>query len=73
MSKGKPNKRYTLEFKQQVIKAVIRKGLGHKGAAKLYDVQEHDLTGFKVGSCFIRRRSGSPCHGIGMTLENRTF
>ena len=42
MPKGIPNKRYTPEFKQQVVKAVMQDGLSYKEAARLYDVQGHD-------------------------------
>ena len=42
MPKGIPNKRYTPEFKQQVVEAVMQDGLSYKEAARLYDVQEHD-------------------------------
>ena len=39
MPKGIPNKRYTPEFKQQVVEAVMQDGLSYKEAARLYDVQ----------------------------------
>ena len=42
MPKGIPNKRYTREFKQQVVEAVMQDGLSYKEAARLYDVQGHD-------------------------------
>ena len=42
MPKGIANKRYTQEFKQQVVEAVIQDGLSYKEAARLYDVQGHD-------------------------------
>ena len=42
MPKGIPNKRYTPEFKQQVVEAVMQDGLSYKEAARLYDVQGHD-------------------------------
>ena len=42
MPKGIPNKRYTPEFKQQVVEAVMQDGLSYKEAAGLYDVQGHD-------------------------------
>ena len=42
MPRGRENKRYTPEFKQQVVEAVIKDGLSYKEAARLYDVQGHD-------------------------------
>ena len=42
MPKGIPNKRYTPEFKKQVVEAVIQDDLSYKKAARLYDVQGHD-------------------------------
>ena len=42
MPKGIPNKRYTPEFKQQVVEAVMQDGLSYKEAARLYDVQGHN-------------------------------
>lgn len=42
MPKGKANKRYTPEFKKQVVEAVIEDGLSYKEAARIYKVQGHD-------------------------------
>lgn len=42
MTKGIPNKRYTPEFKQRVVEAVMQDGLSYTEAAKLYDIQGHD-------------------------------
>ena len=42
MPKGIANKRYTPEFKQRVVEAVMQDGLSYTEAAKLYDVQGHD-------------------------------
>ena len=39
--KGIPNKRYTAEFKQKVVEAVVKDGLSYKEAARLYEVQGH--------------------------------
>ena len=48
MPKGIPNKRYTPEFKKQVVEAVIQDDLSYKKAARLYDVQGHDqIQGWK--------------------------
>ena len=41
MPKGIPNKRYTAEFKQKVVEAVVKDGLSYKKAARLYEVQGH--------------------------------
>ncbi len=42
MPKGVPNKRYTPEFKQKVVEAVVKEGLSYQEAAKLYEVNGHD-------------------------------
>ncbi len=42
MPKGIANKRYTPEFKKQVVEAVIQGGLSYQEAAKIYKVQGHD-------------------------------
>ena len=42
MPKGIANKRYTPEFKQQVVEAVMQDGLIYTEAVKLYDVQGHE-------------------------------
>ena len=41
MSKGKSNKRYTPEFKKQVVEAVLQDGLSYQEAARMYEVQGH--------------------------------
>lgn len=41
MPKGIPNKRYTPEFKKQVVEAVMQDGLSYEEAAKLYEVHGH--------------------------------
>ena len=41
MPKGIPNKRYTPEFKKQVVEAVIQDGLSYREAARIYEVQGH--------------------------------
>ena len=41
MPKGKPNKRYTPEFKKQVVEAVLQEGLSYQEAARIYEVQGH--------------------------------
>jgi transposase-like protein len=42
MPKGKPNKRYTPEFKKQVVESVINDGLSYREAEKIYGVDGHD-------------------------------
>ena len=41
MPKGVPNKRYTPEFKKQVVEVVMQDGLSYEEAAKLYEVHGH--------------------------------
>ena len=48
MPKGKPNKRYTPEFKKQVVEAVLQEGLSYQEAARIYEVQ--DTVGSKAGN-----------------------
>lgn len=38
MPKGVPNKRYTAEFKQQVIETMQREGLSYHEAGRQFDV-----------------------------------
>ena len=41
MPKGKTNKRYTAEFKQTVVEAVLKDGLSYREAEKIYEVSGH--------------------------------
>ena len=41
MPKGKPNKRYTGEFKQMVVEAVIKEKMSCTEAARIYEVSDH--------------------------------
>jgi Transposase and inactivated derivatives len=41
MPKGKPNKRYTAEFKEQVIKTMLEDGLSYTETAQRYEVSNH--------------------------------
>ena len=41
MPKGKPNKRYTGEFKQMVVEAVIKDKMSYTEAARIYEVSNH--------------------------------
>ena len=40
MPKGIPNKRYTPEFKKQVVEAVIQDGLSYREVGKFIDFDE---------------------------------
>ena len=42
MPKGIPKKRYTAEFKQKVVEAVLKGGLSYKEAEKIYEIGGHD-------------------------------
>ena len=42
MPKGVPNKRYTGEFKQEVVAMMQREKLSHKEVARLYGITAHD-------------------------------
>ena len=41
MSKGKPNKRYTPEFKIKVVKTMQEEKLSYHEAARQFDVRDH--------------------------------
>ena len=41
MPKGKPNKRYTPEFKQSVVEAVLKEGMSYREAARVYEIDGH--------------------------------
>jgi len=41
MPKGIPEKRYTAEFKQQVVEAVLHEGLSYAEAERIYGVNGH--------------------------------
>ena len=43
MARGKPNKRYTGEFKQQVIEDMRQNRLAHKETAKKYEVNDRQI------------------------------
>ena len=42
MPKGKPNKKYTGEFKQEVVETMMRETLGYKETSLLYDISGHE-------------------------------
>ena len=42
MPKGVPNKRYTAEFKQKVVEAVLNEGLSYEEARRIYEVNGQD-------------------------------
>ena len=42
MPKGVPNKRYMLEFKEQVIKTMLEEGLGYRETYRRFEVNSRD-------------------------------
>ena len=42
MSKGVPNKRYTPELKEQVIKTMLEEGLGYRETCRRFEVNSRD-------------------------------
>ena len=42
MPKGIPNKRYTPEFKEQVIKTMLEEGLGYRETCRRFEVNSRD-------------------------------
>ena len=42
MPKGIPNKKYTGEFKQEVVETTLREKLSYKETARLYDISGHE-------------------------------
>ncbi len=42
MPKGKPNKRYTAEFKIKVVETMHREKLSHREAARLFEISAHN-------------------------------
>ena len=42
MPKGVPNKRYTPEFKQKVVEAVLNEGLSYKDAQRQFEISGDD-------------------------------
>ena len=42
MPKGKPNKRYTGEFKQEVVEAMMREKLSYREAARQFEINDHN-------------------------------
>ena len=43
MPKGKPNKRYTGEFKQEVVETMQRERLSYREAARQFDISDHKM------------------------------
>ena len=41
MPKGIPNKKYTGEFKQEVIETMMREKLSYRETARLYEINDH--------------------------------
>lgn len=42
MPKGKPNKRYTPEFKIMVVETMHKEGLSHREAGRVFEITAHD-------------------------------
>ena len=42
MPKGIPYKRYTWEFKQEVIETMMREKLSYREAARQFEIKDHD-------------------------------
>ena len=42
MPKGKPNKRYTPEFKILVVETMHKEGLSHREAGRAFEITAHD-------------------------------
>ena len=68
MPKGVPNKRYTPEFKEQVIKTMLEEGLGYHETCRRFEVNSRDqiksweriyLTEGSAGLAIERRGRGS--------------
>ena len=43
MPKGKPNKRYTPEFKINVVETMKKEGLSYREAAQQFDISHHNI------------------------------
>ena len=43
MPKGKPNKRYTPEFKIKVVETMKKEKLGYREAAQQFDISNHSM------------------------------
>ena len=70
MPKGKPNKRYTPEFKIKVVETMHREKLSYRETARQFDICDHDrvaaweriyLAEGSVGFQVERRGRGSKC------------
>ena len=46
MPKGKPNKRYTPEFKIKVVETMHREKLSYRETARQFDIRDHDSLTF---------------------------
>ena len=42
MPKGKPNKKYTPEFKIMVVETMHKEGLSHREAGRVFEITAHD-------------------------------
>ena len=43
MPKGKPNKRYTPDFKIRVVETMHKEGLSHRETARQFEISDHNL------------------------------
>ena len=67
MPKGKPNKKYTGEFKQMVVETMEKEGLSYRETAKRYEINDHKQVAkweriyLEEGAegLYIERRGGS--------------
>ena len=80
MPKGKPNKRYTGEFKQEVVERMLQDKLSHREVERLYDLP-HNRAAFweriyleeGVEALYLERRGrsskGRPFKGYNAKVE----
>ena len=43
MARGKPNKRYTAEFKKQIIETMMEEKLSYRETAQRFEISDHKL------------------------------
>ena len=43
MSRGKPNKRYTAEFKKQIIETMMEEKLSYRETVQRFEISDHKL------------------------------
>ena len=78
MPKGKPNKRYTPDFKIRVVETMHKEGLSHRETARQFEISDHNLVAkweriyFEEGAeglCIERRGRKSTGHPPKMKKE----